>query len=353
MAPRAPPSPRPQDFAEALISPATVRYWAIGLTFSYAAGAIALPPLSHPRSPEPVVLVCLVACAAFLLVWIGLPMKARSEDELHRIQAWMFAIASLVATFDVATAASPVQVGHPILVMTTAATVLYRTAQVLPVLVLPGLGVAAGTLAAPEATGWSQAMSFYVCALLAGLVVHRDRIHTGTRLRGAWSQLRDQAVIDPLTGLANRRGLVLLGEQAQARARRDRAPMALMFIDVDGLKAINDRFGHGVGDQVIRAAGNAIRRVCRDGDVVARLGGDEFAVLLHGVGEADVPRVIARVRDVVQGTLSHPQGAVPWTVSVGLAPVLTGDAGGLESALAAADTRMYADKRQRKAQPPA
>lgn len=76
-------------------------------------------------------------------------------------------------------------------------------------------------------------------------------------------------------------------------------------------------------------------------------------MLLHGVGEADVPRVIARVRDVVQGTLSHPQGAVPWTVSVGLAPVLTGDAGGLESALAAADTRMYADKRQRKAQPPA
>ena len=94
------------------------------------------------------------------------------------------------------------------------------------------------------------------------------------------AELSRQALRDPLTGLRNRRGLV---DQLQAASRRD--GQALVLLDLDGFKAVNDRFGHARGDALLCEVADRIRQATRQGDLVFRLGGDEFAVLVR-----DVPR---------------------------------------------------------------
>jgi diguanylate cyclase (GGDEF)-like protein/PAS domain S-box-containing protein len=98
---------------------------------------------------------------------------------------------------------------------------------------------------------------------------HRDR-------RDA---LLDLAHVDMLTGLLNRRGFVAAAGQLLRVARRDGRSVSFFFIDVDGLKAINDRYGHTQGDRAIEATATLLRKVFRESDVVGRFGGDEFSVL--------------------------------------------------------------------------
>ncbi len=86
------------------------------------------------------------------------------------------------------------------------------------------------------------------------------------------------ALTDELTGLRNRRGFLVLADQALRMARRTRAKCALVFIDLDGLKRVNDTRGHAAGDALIADAARVIGRVFRESDVVGRVGGDEFAV---------------------------------------------------------------------------
>jgi len=103
---------------------------------------------------------------------------------------------------------------------------------------------------------------------------------------GTMDRLRDEASRDALTGLVNRRGLVdALGTAARADSG------ALVLLDLDGFKAVNDRFGHGAGDDVLRAVAAGLRAVSRDGDVVCRLGGDEFAVLVRDLSTMEQARV--------------------------------------------------------------
>jgi two-component system, cell cycle response regulator len=108
------------------------------------------------------------------------------------------------------------------------------------------------------------------------------------------SRLRELALRDGMTGLFNRRAfeelLVVEGE------RRGTDPVALLLIDIDNFKSINDRFGHPVGDQVIVAVARAISEECRGGDLPARYGGEEFAVLLPGAGVANATGVAERIR---------------------------------------------------------
>jgi diguanylate cyclase (GGDEF)-like protein len=105
-------------------------------------------------------------------------------------------------------------------------------------------------------------------------------------------QLAHQAFHDPLTGLANR--ALFLGRLTEAVAVRDRGrrTLTLLFVDIDGFKTVNDNFGHGAGDAVLRTVAERLLVNMRDGDLVARLGGDEFSVLLdsdndNGDGTSD------------------------------------------------------------------
>jgi diguanylate cyclase (GGDEF)-like protein len=136
-------------------------------------------------------------------------------------------------------------------------------------------------------------------------------------LRQKIDRLRADADLDSLTGLANRRRFRVALAREVERWRRYRVPCALLMLDIDHLKAVNDQFGHPVGDMVIRQIAQTLKEVSRDNDTAARLGGEEFALLLAGV---DLQRAVAaaeRLRGVLGGKRVEGVGAV--TVSIGVA----------------------------------
>jgi diguanylate cyclase (GGDEF)-like protein len=123
-------------------------------------------------------------------------------------------------------------------------------------------------------------------ALVTGLLV---AVYAFRRVKEAYRQRELLATHDPLTGLPNRRLLYDRLDQAIARSKRDRSMLAVMFIDLDKFKQVNDTLGHPVGDELIRAVAERLRGCLRASDTVARLGGDEFVVIagdLHRVEEA-------------------------------------------------------------------
>ena len=117
-------------------------------------------------------------------------------------------------------------------------------------------------------------------------------------LRQREEQLRMLSLSDDLTGLYNRRGLFALGEHTMRIARRRARKLGVIYVDVDSLKTINDRFGHAQGDEALRLVADAIRASIRESDVVGRIGGDEFVILAEddtGVTEDLVARLRRRV----------------------------------------------------------
>ncbi|MCS6921447.1 MAG: GGDEF domain-containing protein [Elioraea sp.] len=157
-------------------------------------------------------------------------------------------------------------------------------------------------------------------------------------------ELERLAEADPLTGLLNRRGLARRLTERLAEAARHREPGVLMFCDMDGLKAINDRLGHAAGDAAILATARAIRDAVRATDTVARIGGDEFAVVMARLDAERGLALAARLAAAVRRTPFEWQGErVSLGLSVGIAP-FTGEEEA-EALLALADRAMYAEKR--------
>ncbi len=151
--------------------------------------------------------------------------------------------------------------------------------------------------------------------------------------------LAEQATRDPLTGLYNRRRLV---EALEQESTADRGDAALVLLDLDGFKAINDHHGHGVGDEVLCAVAGRLSRSARPADLVCRLGGDEFAILVRGVGSTGQAAVVAdRFVDAVKGESAD--GARPTVgVSAGVRWIVGASASQL---LVDADVALYAAKR--------
>ena len=158
-------------------------------------------------------------------------------------------------------------------------------------------------------------------------------------------QARQSSAVDVLTGcLAGRHGIDLVGIELR-RAQRYARPAALLFIDLDHFKEINDRHGHLVGDAVLRAAGEAMKAALRGSDICCRYGGDEFLVLLPETPLAGARRVAESLRRrLAATTVNRPEGSVAVTASIGVAAARPGelDAGSL---LARADAAMYRAKR--------
>lgn len=113
----------------------------------------------------------------------------------------------------------------------------------------------------------------------------------------AMNQLQAIALVDELTGLRNRRGFITLGEQALRVADRTRIPLALVFIDVNGMKTINDGLGHQEGDRALRDVADVLRLTFRDADIVARVGGDEFCALLQIAPRSSIDAPVERVHE--------------------------------------------------------
>jgi diguanylate cyclase (GGDEF)-like protein len=150
---------------------------------------------------------------------------------------------------------------------------------------------------------------------------------------------------DPLSGCVNRRGFDQELTRALARAERASAPVALLAVDIDHFKRVNDDFGHAAGDAVIRGVGALLRELARAGDVVARTGGEEFVVVLPGADEAGAGALARRVVDAVRARRFEALPGRTVTVSVGVAAELVHDGDVAEALRARADEALYAAKR--------
>ncbi len=159
-------------------------------------------------------------------------------------------------------------------------------------------------------------------------------------------QLSHQSLHDPLTGLPNRVLVIDRAERMLLRARRLGAPVAALYIDIDGFKRVNDSLGHRAGDEVLRVVAARLRSVVRDSDTVGRLGGDEFVLLLDGPAAATTPESVAqRVCEILRAPLEVEPGsgrALTVSASVGIA---RRGAGTADDLLREADLALYAAKR--------
>lgn len=171
------------------------------------------------------------------------------------------------------------------------------------------------------------------------VVAHEDV----TSRRLAEDAMRDLAYTDVLTGLPNRRRFHDRLEHAIARAARSTRTLALMFLDLDRFKSINDTYGHDVGDLVLRTFSARISACVRKVDTVCRLSGDEFTVLLEDIHDADEARLVAeRILASMTEPVPHGGHALLLGVSIGVAILADGESAA--SLLKRADEAMYAAK---------
>jgi len=177
----------------------------------------------------------------------------------------------------------------------------------------------------------------------AQLVVHFQDV---TERRRHDAQLRDLADHDPLTGLLNRRRFAEELDEAIRLSQRYGEPAALLTLDLDGFKAVNDRHGHAAGDELLRRVALAMRERLRDSDVIARLGGDEFAVLLPRIGGPAAATVAGELLRHLGRTakITRDGVEVQASASVGVASVDPAGAASREELLVDADVAMYEAK---------
>jgi diguanylate cyclase (GGDEF)-like protein len=173
------------------------------------------------------------------------------------------------------------------------------------------------------------------------VLLRRERAMNARHL----ADLEALTLSDPLTGLGNRRALERELARTMLRSRRLDHPLSLLYLDVDNLKVVNDRFGHAAGDETLRALGHAARQCSRDGaDSGYRVGGDEF-VLIVLADRAGTERLSRRILDAFQARAPHPSGlasgVVEWDGALSASELLS-----------EADRRMYRNKHMSRASTP-
>ena len=172
----------------------------------------------------------------------------------------------------------------------------------------------------------------------------------GQELEAERDALRHQALHDPLTGLPNRMLVFDRLEQAVLTGRREKLRFAVMAIDLDGFKAINDSLGHRCGDLVLHDAAARLIGALRESDTLGRFGGDEFVAVLSGADERGARATAARMLKRLAPPLNIAGQTVSVGASVGVA-LYPAHGKDVQSLLAAADRAMYQDKRARDARP--
>lgn len=194
--------------------------------------------------------------------------------------------------------------------------------------------LAAGLLAAVPIAG--------LLRLVDELLRNRARLEEEIRRRERIErELRTLAETDALTGLLNRRAFLARAGEVVELARRHGFPVAVLLMDIDRFKEINDTAGHAAGDAVLAALGRTVRMQLRRTDLAGRLGGDEFALLLPYTDAEGAGRAARRLVDAI-ARIREP---LPFSVSIGVAAA-SGSAISLEALLAAADRALYRAKQQ-------
>lgn len=198
----------------------------------------------------------------------------------------------------------------------------------------PGDGSTAATVESLEPGADPSLLAFLGQQLADALERHRLR-----------ARLEHLALYDALTGLPNRELLRDRLRGALARAQREGSRVALLYLDLDDFKGVNDRFGHAVGDAVLRAVAARLQGVVRGSDTVARLAGDEFVVVLERIDEGEgVPRVAEALLAAFEAPLEAEGHALRVRPSIGMA-TWPQDGADAEALMRRADAAMYAAKR--------
>jgi diguanylate cyclase (GGDEF)-like protein len=162
------------------------------------------------------------------------------------------------------------------------------------------------------------------------------------------AEVQSLALMDELTKLYNRRGFFTLATQQMKVARRTKHVLSLIFIDLDGLKDINDRLGHVMGNQALTTTAHILTTTFRDSDIISRIGGDEFVVMAMDSDAQEPDKVLQRIR--AQCAQHNMQADAPYqlSMSVGVAHSTVERPCSLEDLLEQADTRMYAHKQTKR-----
>ena len=162
------------------------------------------------------------------------------------------------------------------------------------------------------------------------------------------AEISELSLKDELTRLYNRRGFFTLAEQHLKLAVRARQQLALFYADLDGLKQINDRHGHGEGDRAIKDAADVLRSTFRGSDIQARIGGDEFVVLATNIDAAHAEIILRRLRDKVQLRSTVRDRPYRLSLSTGLILHEAHDGTSIDQLLSGADAAMYTRKRDQR-----
>jgi diguanylate cyclase (GGDEF)-like protein len=169
-----------------------------------------------------------------------------------------------------------------------------------------------------------------------------------TRLKAQLEEAEMLADLDALTPTLNRRALMRELHRVAAFSRRYGSPASLVYFDLDGFKAVNDRFGHAAGDAALQAVSSRLKGLVRESDIVARMGGDEFAVILV---QADADVAEAKAQSLAAAIEAEPVRFGEWSAPLHLSygVCLIDPEAGPDEIMAKADTAMYGRKRAREA----
>jgi diguanylate cyclase (GGDEF)-like protein/PAS domain S-box-containing protein len=182
---------------------------------------------------------------------------------------------------------------------------------------------------------------------IAGRPAHTLVVRDITERQALLEMLRDLSLRDELTGLHNRRGFMTLADELQKRAMRHQEPFALLYLDLDGFKAVNDSLGHDAGDRVLQRVAEQLRLTVRDSDLVARLGGDEFVALLAEADAEAAALTEQRLRAALDSAQAEVEPKERVGFSLGTVVHQASDRRSVADLLAEADEAMYRAKRGR------
>jgi diguanylate cyclase (GGDEF)-like protein len=190
----------------------------------------------------------------------------------------------------------------------------------------------------PTAVWIALGAAFALMLAFAGLAFRSGR--RARRREKEFAAISAAALTDALTGILNRRGFTEAAERELARASRYDRPFVLAYVDVRGLKSVNDTEGHLMGDELIKTVAGLMKESGRADDIVGRIGGDEFALLLAEQTAESADPVIRRIRARVAEARAEMEISVPWELTIGVAS-FPHDGKTLEELLDVSDRRLY------------
>ena len=210
----------------------------------------------------------------------------------------------------------------------------------LPVIVLTGLADAQGGVRAVH----QGAQDYLTKGEISGNLLIRSIRYAIERKR-LLTEMRNLSLRDDLTGLYNRRGFFALAEQRFKVARRENTRLLFIIADIDGLKKINDSFGHELGDHAIRDAAGILKDTFRESDIIGRIGGDEYAIVVEESSPESAETVTARLSDKIDVFKKEHVRPYQLSVSIGIAHCDPISSCSIDEILAKADELMYQQKK--------